>query len=176
MEKPEKFSTLAEAISAAGYVEQLLGAEHQWITQRLSWLFISQSLCITAYTILSTSAGIRFEAWNNNVLRFGLPVLGIICCVTVGFAVVAATTVARELANERARLGQQINALSPARIPMMAMTTISSMRVNPRRMPKGGIGNLNHCRCFAAERRRKTGLGARASALGYQDVGILIRL
>jgi hypothetical protein len=41
------FKSLAEAIGTANYVPQLLGAEYQWISNRLSWLLISQSFCIT---------------------------------------------------------------------------------------------------------------------------------
>ena len=43
MTKAIAFNSLAEAIGVAQYVEQLLGAENQWINNRLSWLFISQS-------------------------------------------------------------------------------------------------------------------------------------
>ncbi len=120
MPKPTSFNTLSEAISTANYVEQLLGAEHQWITNRLSWLFVSQSFCITAYTILVTSTGARFVGDNSiATLKLGLPILGIICCVMVGLAVCAAASVSRGLANERARLALYINQHSPASIPLV---------------------------------------------------------
>jgi len=59
-DKRDHLDNLAEAIAAAAYVEQLLAAEQQWITNRLSWLFISQSFCLTAFVILATSTGTRF--------------------------------------------------------------------------------------------------------------------
>ena len=119
MSKPITFNSLAEAIGAAIYLEQLLGTEHQWINNRLFWLFISQSFCITAYAILATSTGVRFVGGNTiAILKVGLPVFGIICCVSVGVAVLAATQVARSLANERGRLVRYINENSPATIPL----------------------------------------------------------
>ena len=119
MAKPTTFNSLAEAIAAANYVEQLLGAEYQWINNRLSWLLISQSFCITAYTILSTSTGVRFVGGNTiAILEAGLPVFGIICCVVVGVAVFAATRVAHSLAKERGRLARYINENSPTAIPL----------------------------------------------------------
>jgi hypothetical protein len=119
MSKPTAFNSLAEALAAAQYVEQLLGAESQWINNRLSWLFISQSFCITAYTILATPTAERF-AGNRAIwaLELGLPVFGMICSVMVGVAVVAATHVARGLADERRRLVRHINENSPATIPV----------------------------------------------------------
>ena len=119
MNKPTTFNSLGEAISAASYVEQLFGAELQWIHNRLSWLFISQSFCLTAYAILSTSTGTRFAGRHTlPILALALPVFGTICCVVVGVAVFAATRVARRLANERRRLVRYINENSPATIPL----------------------------------------------------------
>ena len=118
MAEPVTFNSLAEAIGTANYVQQLLGAEYQWINNRLSWLFISQSFCITAYAILSSSTGARFGRKTIGILELGLPAFGIICCVLVGVAVFAATQVAHSLANERARLVRYINENSPATIPL----------------------------------------------------------
>jgi hypothetical protein len=118
MAKPMSFNSLAEAIGTANYVQQLLSAEYQWINNRLSWLFISQSFCITAYAILSTSTGERFGHKIIAILNLGLPAFGIICCVLVGVAVLAATQVAHSLGNERARLVRYINENSPTRIPL----------------------------------------------------------
>lgn len=120
MSKPTTYTSLSEALQVAAHVEQLLAAEHQWITNRLSWLFVSQSFCITAYAILVTSSGNRFPGDHSvEVLRLGLPILGIACSVLVGFAVAAATHVARGLADERARLTQYVNAHSPANIALV---------------------------------------------------------
>ncbi|MGO8749463.1 MAG: hypothetical protein ACLQNE_26185 [Thermoguttaceae bacterium] len=119
MSKPTSFNSLAEAIGAANYVQQLLGAEYQWIHNRLSWLLISQSFCISAYAILSTSTGVRFVGDNTiAIMKTGLPVFGIICCLFVGIAILAATRVAQSLANERGRLVGYINENSPTAIPL----------------------------------------------------------
>ena len=119
MNTPITFNNLAEAIGAANYIEQLLGAEYQWINNRLSWLFISQSFCITAYTILTTSTGVRFVGDDTiAILKVALPVFGIICCASVGIAIFAAVQVAYNLGNERGRLVRYINENSPARIPL----------------------------------------------------------
>jgi hypothetical protein len=118
--KPATFNSLSEAIDTANYVHQLLSAEHQWINNRVSWLFISQSFCITAYAILSTTTAVRFVRGNAiTVLEKGLPVFGVICCAVVGVAVFAATRVARSLASERCRLVHYINENSPATIPLV---------------------------------------------------------
>ena len=120
MAKPITFNNVSEAIDAANYVQQLLGAEYQWINNRVSWLFISQSFCITAYTILATSTGVRFTGRNTiSILEVGLPVFGIISCAAVGVAVLAATRVARSLAKERVRLTRSINENSPITIPLV---------------------------------------------------------
>ena len=120
MSKPTTFTTLADAINAANYLEHLLNIEYQWINNRLSWLFISQSFCIMAYTILATSTAIRFPGlYTISILELGLPIFGIACCVLVGFAVFAARCVVCSLANERARLVRYINENSPATIPLV---------------------------------------------------------
>lgn len=120
MIKPTSFSTLAEAISAATYIQQLLTAEYQWISNRLSWLFISQSFCISAYTTLASTSVQRFEGHATiYVLQRGLPVFGISCCIADGLAVFAARRVAHFLAEERARVVHYINENSPASIPLI---------------------------------------------------------
>ncbi len=123
MTKPTTFNSLSEATAVANYVGQLLGAEYTWISNRVSWLFISQSFCITAYVILETSTGSRFVGHKSiRILDIGLPIFGIICCVLVGVAVLAARQVARSLANERGRLVRYINENSPATIPLPGVT------------------------------------------------------
>lgn len=118
-----KFESLSEAVSVAGYVEQVLSAEHQWISNRLSWLFVSQSFCITAYTILITNPGTRADAdYQITALRLGLPILGIICSVAVGISVLAASAVAKPLADERARLSKYINERVNTRIPLVGVS------------------------------------------------------
>jgi len=114
----KEFSSLVEAISAAAYVEQILAAENMLIVNRLSWLFVSQSFCISAFVVLET-AGATQLAGNSHLraLRFGVPILGIICCTLVGLATWAGTFESKRLANERARLVHYINERSPTRIP-----------------------------------------------------------
>jgi hypothetical protein len=53
MEKPATFNSIFDAIQTASHLDTLRHAEYQWIQSRISWLFISQSFCITAYTVLS---------------------------------------------------------------------------------------------------------------------------
>ncbi len=119
MTKPVTFNNVAEAISAANYVQQLLNAEYQWISNRVSWLFISQSFCISAYVILQTSTAQRFAgSLDIIVLSRGLPAFGIICCVMVGCAVFAAQRVVRSLSIERQKIVHYINENSPATIPL----------------------------------------------------------
>ncbi len=64
-QKPTKFEKVEHAFAASTFVEQLLTAEQNWITNRLSWLFVSQSFCITAFVILITSETTRFRAENH---------------------------------------------------------------------------------------------------------------
>jgi hypothetical protein len=119
MSKPTAFSNVLEALSVVNYIEQLISAENQWINNRVSWLFISQSFCISAYTILATSSTERFSGGMTLlVLEFGLPVLGILSSVLVGAAVIAATRVSGRLARERCRIVRYINENSPATIPL----------------------------------------------------------
>ena len=42
------FANLRDALDTALYVETLLSGEREWITNRLSWLFTSQSFLILA--------------------------------------------------------------------------------------------------------------------------------
>jgi hypothetical protein len=122
MAEPLTFNSLAEAIDMANFIQQLLVAEYQWINYRLSWLLISQSFCITAYAILSASTGTQFGHKTIAILQLGLPAFGIICCVLVGFAVFAATHVARSLAHERARVVLYINEKSSTTVPLPGAT------------------------------------------------------
>jgi hypothetical protein len=118
MSKPATFNNLSDAIGAVNYIQSLLSAEFQWIGNRMSWLFISQSFCLSVYTILVTSTGIRFDRNIIIILNYGLPAFGILCCSLVGFAAVAASRVARSLSEERARIVKYINENSPATIPL----------------------------------------------------------
>ena len=115
---PAEFSSLAEAITAAMYVEQILAAENMLIVNRLSWLFLSQSFCISAFVVLETSLGSQQSISPRlQALRLAVPILGIICCTLVGLATWAGSFESQRLANERARLVQYINDRSPTTIP-----------------------------------------------------------
>jgi len=114
--------TTAELASVASYIEAMLASEHSWITNRLSWLFVSQSFCITAYVVLITTEHIRQGAEQQvTILRVGLPLLGILCSIAVGIAVRAAGRVATHLANQRASLSKQINAKIGTSIPLIGV-------------------------------------------------------
>ena len=112
-----QFSSLADAISVASYVEQILAAENTLIVNRLSWLFLSQSFCISAFVLIEIAFAQKWESPNLRALRIAVPVLGIICCAVVGMATWAGTFESTRLANQRARLVQYINEHSPAQIP-----------------------------------------------------------
>ena len=122
MVKPKDFGSVDEAIGCANYIEKLLEAERQWINNRVSWLFISQTFCIMAYTMLSTSTDVRFAGRDAiRILELGLPVFGVVCCVVVGVAVFSAARVAHSLENERGGVVLYINGASPATIPMIGV-------------------------------------------------------
>jgi hypothetical protein len=113
-----EFSSLAEAITAAMYVEQILAAENMLIVNRLSWLFLSQSFCISAFVVLETSIGSKQDVTPRlQALQLAVPILGIICCTLVGLATWAGSFESQRLSNERARLVQYINDRSPTTIP-----------------------------------------------------------
>lgn len=114
-----KFTSISEALAAANFVEQILSSEHSWITNRLSWLFVSQAFCITAYVILITSSAMPGAEQQVTILRIGLPILGIACSIAVGIAVNAAGEVAKLLGNERARLSRYINGKAGTSIPLV---------------------------------------------------------
>jgi hypothetical protein len=110
------FSSLAEALSAAAYVEQILAAENNLIVNRLSWLFVSQSFCISAYVVLETSvAAQQAVSPHLGALRFAVPILGIICCLLVGLAIWASSFESYRLADERARLCKYLTNTAPHR-------------------------------------------------------------
>jgi hypothetical protein len=118
MGKPEKFSSLSDAIQSATYLDTLRQAEYQWIQTRLAWLFISQSFCISAFIVLSIALiqG-SLESRTISILKLGIPVFGVVSCVVVGVAALAASRVARRLAAERRSALQYISENTPLNIP-----------------------------------------------------------
>jgi hypothetical protein len=113
----KQFSSLSDAVSVAAYVEQMLAAENTLIVNRLSWLFLSQSFCISAFVLIEIAFAQKWESPNLQALRVAVPALGIICCVVVDLATWAGTFERDRLADQRARLVQYINQHGPAQIP-----------------------------------------------------------
>lgn len=92
------------------------------ITNRLSWLFVSQSFCITAYTVLVVQTGVWQGAENQKIaLRILLPILGIICSSVVGVSVRQAAKVGEKISDERAKLTEYINDKCKTKIPKVGV-------------------------------------------------------
>jgi hypothetical protein len=103
-------ANVTEALGIAAYVEQILSSEQQWITSRMSWLFVSQSFSVTAFAILITSNTQNLVTDGYvRLLRMALPIFGVICCVAVGAAIKAAQAEAKMLGDQRAKLSRYIN-------------------------------------------------------------------
>jgi len=119
---------LKDALALAAYIEQLLMTEQQWILNRLSWLFTSQSFLLTAFVVLLRSGNHSPAA---HLLRFALPLLGLFCCITVALAIRAAERVGRPLGNRRAFLSMIINdrIKSPMLVPRLGSS--KALRDNP---------------------------------------------
>ena len=98
--KPIDNSELKDVVALAAYIEQLLMSEQQWIMNRLSWLFTSQSFLLTAFVVLLNSQNSTPPPSVHRLL-IGLPFLGLICCVTVGSAIIAAQIVSKHLGDQR---------------------------------------------------------------------------
>jgi hypothetical protein len=99
--KPIDNSELKDVVALAAYIEQLLMSEQQWIMNRLSWLFTSQSFLLTAFVVLLINSQKSTPSPSVLVLLFGLPLLGLICCGTVGSAIIAAQIVSKHLGDQR---------------------------------------------------------------------------
>jgi hypothetical protein len=63
---------LQDALALAAYIEQLLMTEQQWILNRLSWLFTSQSFLVTAFVVLLGSGN---HSSTAHLLKVALPFL-----------------------------------------------------------------------------------------------------
>ena len=127
---------LKDALALAAYIEQLLMAEQQWILNRLSWLFTSQSFLITAFVVLLGSGNHSPPA---HLLRVALPLLGLFCCVTVAIAIRAAERVRKPLGNRRAFLSMYINDIvkSPKLVPVLGSS--KGLRDNPWTLHHGSL-------------------------------------
>lgn len=99
---------LGDLLAAAQYVEQLLSSEHQWLSNRISWLFISQAFCLAAHAVLVTAQAIPLKC-DFVILKWAMPVFGVLSCAFVYASVLAARAVAYSLADQRAELTLQIN-------------------------------------------------------------------
>jgi len=127
------------ALALAAYIEQLLMAEQQWILNRLSWLFTSQSFLITAFVVLLSSGNYSPTA---HLLRIALPVLGLFCCVIVAMAIRAAERVRKPLENRRAFLSMHINDIvkTPKLVPVLGSS--KALRDNPWTLHHGSLPHI----------------------------------
>lgn len=119
MARPEDVSAnedLGNLFAAAQYVEQLLASELQWLSNRVSWLFISQAFCLAAHAVLVTAQAVPLRL-DFIVLKWAMPVFGILSCIFVYGSVFAARAVAYRLADERAVLTVKINEAMSLNIP-----------------------------------------------------------
>jgi len=130
---------LKDALALAAHIEQLLMAEQQWILNRLSWLFTSQSFLITAFVVLLGSGNHSLSA---HLLRIALPLLGLFCCITVAIAIRAAERVRKPLENRRAFLSMQINSIvkSPKLVPVLGSS--KALRENPWTLQQGSLPHI----------------------------------
>ena len=130
---------LKDALSLAEYIEQLLMTEQQWILNRLSWLFTSQSFLITAFVVLLGSGN---HSPSAHLLRIALPLLGLFCCITVAIAIRAAERVRKPLENRRAFLSMQINNIvrSPKLGPVLGSS--KALRDNPWTLHHGSLPHI----------------------------------
>ena len=130
---------LKDALALAAYIEQLFMTEQQWILNRLSWLFTSQSFLLTAFVVLLSSGNHSPAA---HLLRFALPLLGLFCCITVALAIRAAERVGKPLGNRRAFLSMIINdrIKSPMLVPRLGST--KALRDNPWTLYHGSLPHI----------------------------------
>ena len=130
---------LRDALALAAYIEQLLMTERQWILNRLSWLFTSQSFLITAFVVLLSSGNHSPAA---HLLRIALPLLGLFCCITVAIAIRAAERVRKPLENRRAFLSMHINNIvkSPKLVPVLGSS--KALRDNPWTLHHGSLPHI----------------------------------
>ena len=130
---------LKDALSLAEYIEQLLMTEQQWILNRLSWLFTSQSFLITAFVVLLGSGN---HSPSAHLLRIALPLLGLFCCITVAIAIRAAERVRKPLENRRTFLSMQINNIvrSPKLVPVLGSS--KALRDNPWTLRHGSLPHI----------------------------------
>ena len=130
---------LKDALALAAHIEQLLMTEQQWILNRLSWLFTSQSFLITAFVVLLGSGN---HSPTAHLLRIALPLLGLFCCITVAIAIRAAERVRKPLENRRAYLSMHINNLAkiPMLIPMLGSS--KALRDNPWTLHQGSLPHI----------------------------------
>ncbi len=134
--QPE-FNNLQEALATGCYIEELLDAEHQWITNRLSWLFVSQSFLLVGFVMVITSPPQSVRSAIRFTLTWGLPVVGFVTCLAVSLGLIAAQHEAKKLADARAKVTEKINTFSPVRIPLIGST--NGYRDAPWTLPLGAL-------------------------------------
>lgn len=117
----------ASAIALAGYIEQMKATEQLWITNRLSWLLVSQSFLLLAFVSLgsvsqySLQHGV-FSDTTLSFLRIGIPTVAIICCAIVELAIFAAGRESGFLADARGKMCLYINGRCNTTLPLIGKT------------------------------------------------------
>ena len=134
--EPIESIDLKDALALASYIEQLLMTEQQWILNRLSWLFTSQSFLLTAFVVLLSSGN---HSPTAHLLRIALQLLGLFCCVTVALAVRAAERVSKPLGNRRAFLSMLINDIVKSPILVPKLGSSKALRDNPWTLQYGSL-------------------------------------
>jgi len=130
---------LKDSLALAAYIEQLLMTEQQWILNRLSWLFTSQSFLITAFVVLLSSGN---RSSTAHLLLFALPILGLFCCVTVALAIRAAERVRKPLGKRRAYLSMLINDIIKSPMLVPALGSSKAFRENSWTLDQGSLPHI----------------------------------
>lgn len=112
---------ISDLCAIAQYVEQIMAAEHQWISNRLSWFYMSQTFCLATHAVLVTAQSVHARR-DFEFLLWAMPLFGLVSSILVFFSAKAAESVACSLAEERARLTRQINAAAGVSIPLIGAT------------------------------------------------------
>ena len=133
------FAKVRDALEVASYVEQLHLSEQQWLMNRLSWLFTSQSFCILAYVTLITRAPGHGEDGRVAFLKVALPLFGVVCCAFVGLAIRAANADAHELGAARVALTVLINERLAPSVTLPRIGPSASLRDKPWTLWVGGL-------------------------------------
>ena len=95
---------LPRAISLSEHFRERLGEERFLVTQRVSWLLLSQSFLFLAYTALTVARPIPAKGQQATRLYHVIPLLGIVIVSAVYASIVAALLTSRALRRQFAAL------------------------------------------------------------------------